>query len=155
MGEYPLRRESLERLGKWRCLLATELLAPKPVRKAWTGATDVRVRWEVLEAESITQGEGRDEEASAPRSETQGDMERKAREADETGQTGKSKPWESSVMKAEEKLWEGNIIFKKIEPEKMNNAMLLQTLSSTTLPNNVYATRFEEESVLQLSSRNS
>lgn len=33
-----------------------------------------------------------------------GDMERNAWEVDETGQTGKSKRSESSVMKAEEKL---------------------------------------------------
>ena len=83
------------------------------------------------------------------------DMERKAKEADETSQTGKSKPWEHSVMKAEEKALRRKYYIQKTEPGKTNNVMPLQTLSSTTLQNNIYATRFEEESALQLSSTNS
>lgn len=120
MGEYPFRRESLERLGKWRCLLATELLAPKPATKAWTGATDVRVRWEVLEAESITQGEGRDEEASAPWSETQGLPTWKGKHRRRMKPVRQEKANLESIVlwKQKRRLWEGNIIFKKLNLEK-------------------------------------
>ena len=58
-------------------------------------------------------------------------------------------------MKAEEKALRRKYYIQKTEPGKTNNVMPLQTLSSTTLQNNIYATRFEEESALQLSSTNS
>lgn len=120
MGKYAFWRESLERLGKWRCLLATELLVPKPARKAWTGATGAGVRWEVLEAESITQGEGRDEEASAPWWEAQGlpTWEGNHRRWTKPVRQGKANLESNNVMKAGEKALRRKYSIQKIEPEK-------------------------------------